>query len=162
MGRSVCRGLHPVTVEDGILVVEDGVLLRGYKSNTLLRPLLLLDGWSDGPDLINRLVMSSPWCSFLFTFSHSHPFPSYFLLSLSSFPHSYPSLFFSGIQHPRRRWLMGQSGFTLTDIPVVVPLWVWGLYSSWLFCCRWAYSVMYLLEYSSPVSPAFTMWRSGG
>ena len=69
-----------MTVEDGILVVEDGVLLRGYKSNTPLRPLLLLDGWSDGPDLINRLVMSSPWCSFLFTFSNSHPFPSYFLL----------------------------------------------------------------------------------
>ena len=49
MRRHVCRALLPVMVKDGTLVVE-----------THVWPLLHLDGRSNGPDSINRLVMSSP------------------------------------------------------------------------------------------------------
>ena len=52
--QRVCRALHPVSGEDGILVAE---VPRG---DTLLRPGLPLDGWLGWPDPINRLVMLSP------------------------------------------------------------------------------------------------------
>ena len=50
--QRVCRALHPVSGEDGILWLRSPV-----GSNTLLRPGLLLDGWLGWPDPINRLVV---------------------------------------------------------------------------------------------------------
>ena len=54
MGLPVGCGWRPVMHEDGILVAE-----RSMTCNTPLWPLLGLDGRSEGPDLINRLVMSA-------------------------------------------------------------------------------------------------------
>ena len=53
--QRVCRALHPVSGEDGILVAE---VPRGV--NTLLQPGLPLDGWLGWPDPINRLVVLCP------------------------------------------------------------------------------------------------------
>ena len=53
--QRVCRALHPVSGEDGILWLRSPV-----RSNTLLRPGLLLYGWLGWPDPINRLVVLCP------------------------------------------------------------------------------------------------------
>ena len=53
--QRVCRALHSVSGEDGILVAESPV-----GSNTLLRPGLPLDRWLGWPDPINRLVVLCP------------------------------------------------------------------------------------------------------
>ena len=53
--QRVYRALHPVSGEDGILWLRSPV-----RSNTLLRPGLLLYGWLGWPDPINRLVVLCP------------------------------------------------------------------------------------------------------
>ena len=53
--QRVCRALHPVSGEDGILWLRSPV-----GSNSLLRPGLPLDGWFGWPDPINRLAALCP------------------------------------------------------------------------------------------------------
>ena len=45
MGQPVCRGLRPVSVDEGILEVEDNWVLRIPCSNTPLWPGIHLDRW---------------------------------------------------------------------------------------------------------------------
>ena len=60
----VDRVPRPVSLEDGILVIEVTVGLRPLSTNTSLRPGLQLDGRSGRPGLINRSVAPLLWgCS---------------------------------------------------------------------------------------------------
>ena len=54
MGPPVGRGWRPVMLKDGTQVAE-----QSMTCNTPLRPVLRLDGRSERPPLINRLVTSS-------------------------------------------------------------------------------------------------------
>ena len=62
--RHVDRVPRPVSLEDGILVIEVTVGLRPLSTNTPLRPGLQLDGRSGRPGLINRLVAPLLWGCF--------------------------------------------------------------------------------------------------
>ena len=55
MGPPIGRGWRPVMLKDGVMVDE-----QSMTCNTPLRPLLRLDGRSERPHPINRLVISSP------------------------------------------------------------------------------------------------------
>ena len=62
--RHVDRVPRPVSLEDGILVIEVTVELRPLSTNTSLRPGLQLDGRSERPGLINRSVAPLLWGCF--------------------------------------------------------------------------------------------------
>ena len=62
--RHVDRVPRPVSLEDGILVIEVTVGLRPLSTNTSLRPGLQLDGWSGRPGLTNRSVAPLLWGCF--------------------------------------------------------------------------------------------------
>ena len=62
--RHVDRVPQPVSLEDGILVIEVSVGLRPLSTNTSLRPGLQLDGRSGRPGLTNRLVAPLLWGCF--------------------------------------------------------------------------------------------------
>ena len=62
--RHVDHVLRPVSLEDGILVIEVTVGLRPLSTNTSLQPGLQLDWRSGRPGLTNRLVAPLLWGCF--------------------------------------------------------------------------------------------------
>ena len=62
--RHVDRVPRPVSLENGVLMIEVTVGLRQLSANTSLWPRLQLDGRSGRPGLINRLAAPLLWGCF--------------------------------------------------------------------------------------------------
>ena len=111
----VCRGLRPVSPDDGILVVEwPRGSARPCASNTPLWPQIGLNGRSGRPILINRLVMPCPRPSnipFFGTFSQLKYHPLHIVIHTFTYYISYLTLEGGGLRVNRVKVL-----WCLTDI----------------------------------------------